>query len=54
MAFCSKSPVSLILYLADYDSVGINSGITMKGLFLREGEEVGLVDTQTGKRKSIS
>jgi type I restriction enzyme R subunit len=37
-------------YLVDYDAVAINSGITMKGLFLKEGEEVGLVDTQTGKQ----
>jgi type I restriction enzyme R subunit len=36
-------------YLVDYDPVGINSGITMKGLFLKEGEEVGLVDTITGR-----
>lgn len=37
-------------YLVDYDAVAINSGITMKGLFLNEGEEVGLVDTETGKQ----
>jgi type I restriction enzyme R subunit len=29
--------------------VKINSGITMKGLFLKEGDEVGLIDTETGK-----
>ena len=37
-------------YLVDYDAVAVNSGITMKGLFLKEGEEVGLVDTQTGRQ----
>ena len=36
-------------FLVDYDAVKINSGITMKGLFLKEGEEVGLIDTETGK-----
>lgn len=36
-------------YLVDYDAVAIKSDITMRGLFLKEGEEVGLVDTLTGK-----
>lgn len=36
-------------YLVDYDPVIIESDIRMNGLFLREGEEVKLVDTETGK-----
>ncbi len=36
-------------FLVDYDSVLIHSDITMHGYFLREGEEVGLRDTQTGQ-----
>ena len=36
-------------YLVDYDAVKIHSDITMKGLFLREGEEVELKDTTTGR-----
>ena len=37
-------------YLVDYDPVTIQSDIRMKGLFLKKGEEVQLVDTETGKR----
>jgi type I restriction enzyme R subunit len=36
-------------YLADHDDVKISSEITMRGHFLREGEEVGLLNTQTGQ-----
>lgn len=36
-------------YLVDYDAVNVDSEITMKGLFLKPGEEVKLVDTRTGK-----
>lgn len=36
-------------YLVYYDPVIISSEITMRGHFLREGEEVGLRDTQTGQ-----
>jgi type I restriction enzyme, R subunit len=36
-------------YLVDYDAVGINSGVRMNGLFLREGEQVGIVDPETGR-----
>ncbi len=35
-------------YLVDYDAVAIRSNIRMTGLFLKEGEQVGLVDTLTG------
>lgn len=35
-------------YLVDYDVVTVRSNIRMNGLFLREGEQVGLVDTETG------
>jgi len=36
-------------YLVDYDAVKINSEITINGVFLKEGEEVGLKDTDTGQ-----
>ena len=36
-------------YLVDYDAIAIHSDITIKGAFLEEGEEVGLIDTQTGQ-----
>jgi type I restriction enzyme R subunit len=35
-------------YLVDYDIMKIDSDITMNGLFLKSGEEVGLRDTTTG------
>lgn len=36
-------------YLVDYDAVSITSDITINGVFLKEGEEVGLKDTHTGQ-----
>lgn len=36
-------------YLVDYEAVAINSKVRMKGVFLREGEQVGKVDTETGE-----
>lgn len=36
-------------YLVDYSAVKINSGIKMNGVFLKEGEQVEKVDTQTGQ-----
>jgi type I restriction enzyme R subunit len=33
-------------YLVDYDAVAIQSDITIRGVFLKEGEEVGLVNTR--------
>lgn len=36
-------------YLVDYDAIKINSDITINGVFLNEGEEVGLKDTETGQ-----
>ena len=35
-------------YLVDYDAVAVRSDIRMNGLFLKEGEQVGYVDTETG------
>ncbi len=35
-------------YLVDYDVVAINSDVRMKGIFLNEGEQVGIVDPITG------
>ncbi len=36
-------------FLVDYDAIAIQSDITLKGVFLKEGEEVGLIDTHTGQ-----
>jgi type I restriction enzyme R subunit len=36
-------------YLVDYDAVKIKSDIHIKGAFLKEGELVGEIDTETGK-----
>ncbi len=36
-------------HLVDYDAVRIASDVTMNGVFLKAGEEVGLKDTQTGQ-----
>ena len=35
-------------YLVDYDPVSVHSDITMNGLFLKEGEQVKVIDTRTG------
>jgi type I site-specific restriction endonuclease len=36
-------------HLVDYDAVKIKSEVRMAGVFLQEGEEVGLIDTETGR-----
>jgi type I restriction enzyme, R subunit len=36
-------------FLVDYDAIAIHSDITLRGVFLKEGEEVGLVNTETGQ-----
>lgn len=36
-------------YLVDYEQVVINSNVRMRGVFLREGETVGKIDTATGE-----
>ncbi|MGD9157439.1 MAG: DEAD/DEAH box helicase family protein [Desulfobacteraceae bacterium] len=36
-------------YLVDYEAVKINSNIRMKGVFLKPGEHVGIIDTETGQ-----
>ena len=36
-------------YLVDYDPVTISSQVTMEGAFLKPGEEVGLVDKESGQ-----
>lgn len=38
-------------HLVDYDAVRVRSDVRMKGLFLREGENVEIVDTRTGLSK---
>ena len=36
-------------YLVDYEAVRIKSNVRINGVFLKEGEHVGIVDTDTGK-----
>lgn len=36
-------------FLVDYEAVAIKSEVRMNGAFLKEGEEVGYIDTSTGK-----
>lgn len=36
-------------WLVDYDAVKIKSGVRIKGVFLKEGEQVGIIDTETGR-----
>lgn len=38
-------------YLVDYDAVAINSKVLMNGAFLKEGEQVGTIDTETGREQ---
>lgn len=35
-------------YLVDYDVVAVKSDVRMNGVFLREGEQVGLIDPESG------
>ncbi len=35
-------------YLVDFDAVAIKSNVRMAGVFLQEGEQVGLIDPETG------
>ncbi len=36
-------------FLVDYDAIKVSSDITINGVFLKEGEEIGLKDTDTGQ-----
>lgn len=38
-------------YLVDYDIVALDSSVRMNGIFLREGEMVGVIDPETGQSK---
>jgi type I restriction enzyme R subunit len=38
-------------YLVDYDVVTVKSNVRMNGIFLKEGEEVNVVDPRTGAKK---
>ena len=38
-------------FLVDYDAVAINSNVLMNGAFLKEGEQVGMIDTETGREQ---
>ncbi|HEY1684390.1 MAG TPA: DEAD/DEAH box helicase family protein [Tepidisphaeraceae bacterium] len=35
-------------YLVDYDVVKVNSDVRLRGIFLNEGEQVGIIDTDNG------
>ena len=37
-------------YLVDYDAVSIESDVRMKGIFLKEGEQVEIIDTEKGSK----
>ncbi len=38
-------------YLVDYDVVNVKSNVRLNGIFLKEGEEVGLINPETGAKK---
>src|SRR5207248_8419680 len=38
-------------YLVDYDVVAINSNIRMNGIFLNQGEQVGIVNAESGAQQ---
>ncbi|MBZ5672591.1 MAG: DEAD/DEAH box helicase family protein, partial [Acidobacteriia bacterium] len=38
-------------FLVDYDVVAVNSNVRMQGVFLKEGEEVGVVNPATGAKQ---
>jgi type I restriction enzyme R subunit len=38
-------------YLVDFDAVSIKSNVRMAGVFLQEGEQVGLIDPETGSEQ---
>ncbi len=38
-------------YLVDYDGIAVHSGVKVKGIFLKEGERIGMIDPETGLEK---
>src|SRR6185503_11740093 len=38
-------------HLVDYDVVKVSSNVRLQGIFLQEGEQVGLIDTDTGREQ---
>lgn len=36
-------------FLVDYDSIKVRSNVRLHGAFLKEGEQVGIIDTETGE-----
>ncbi len=38
-------------FLVDFDAVSIKSNVRMTGVFLQEGEQVGLIDPETGSEQ---
>ena len=41
-------------FLVDYDAVKIKSDVRMNGIFLKPGEHVGVVDTETGTKPMMN
>jgi len=38
-------------FLVDYDAIKVKSNVRLQGIFLKEGEEVGVVNPETGSKK---
>jgi type I restriction enzyme R subunit len=38
-------------YLVDYDGIAVHSGVNVKGIFLKEGEQIGDIDPEKGLEK---
>src|SRR5439155_2775583 len=38
-------------FLVDYDPIAVKSNVRMHGVFLKEGEQVSVVDPETGNKK---
>src|SRR5207245_2977438 len=38
-------------FLVDYGAVKVKSNVRLQGIFLKEGEEVGVVNPETGSKK---
>jgi type I restriction enzyme R subunit len=38
-------------FLVDYDVVAVSSDVRMRGIFLKEGEEIGIVNSETGAKQ---
>ena len=50
-ALRQRSKDFFISLLVDYDVVAVNSNVRMQGVFLKEGEQVGVVNTESGAKQ---